>query len=230
MKNSWRVESKEGLAEVLREINLKVPLHSEGGRKDPVERYCIARLLHSVPSHRLQFPLNLNHRERPDFVLSMPRIKIGIEHTEVVSQNAANASAIRERGLGPEVYFSWHSEPGEQILSSKKIIEKIEDDKFPRPLYGDSVERNTADAILHSINNKKKKCSAEGFDRYEQNWLLMDNNWGGLNCNLRKMVEILIPKLAEQDMGIVFDSVFILSRREMCEIGKHVDFYPVNEI
>lgn len=159
----------------------------------------------------------------------MPRIRIGIEHTQVVSQNAASASAIRERGLGPEVYFHWHAKPGEEILPSKKLIEKIKKDKLSPPWHGDSVERNTADAVLQCVIEKKEKSIAEGFDRYEQNWLLMYNNWRGPRCNFRKMVEILTPKLAEQDVSSVFDSAFILSGREMCEIGKRVDFYPVDE-
>lgn len=107
-----RADSSEELRIRLAELDIKVPARSQGRRNRQAERYCIAHLLATL-SADLSFPLTLAHLDKPDFLLTMPGTEIEIEHTEAVPENVARANFLREKGLGPEVYFIAHATPGE---------------------------------------------------------------------------------------------------------------------
>jgi hypothetical protein len=106
-------ETEKELKTSLATLDLKVSPRSEGRTKEQVERYAAAHLLATLPSQRLSFPLILEHRDRPDFLLKMGKYSIGIEHTEAVPQNEAHASVLRHAGHGPDVYFLGRHVPGE---------------------------------------------------------------------------------------------------------------------
>jgi len=78
----------------------------------------------------MQFPLQLLHSDKPDFVLSVAGAETVIEHTEVVPENVAHANFLREKGHGPEMYFIPHASPGEPNKSGAEIIQEIKADEM----------------------------------------------------------------------------------------------------
>ena len=229
MKNLWRAETEAELADLISDVNVTVPLRSEGRTKDHTERYCMARLLASLPISRLQFPLQLDHQDRPDFVLSMRETRIGIEHTEVIPENVAHAAFLRDKGHGPEVYFMPHATIGEPKKTGAELIAEIEADEMGDGWCGDSFERNWAVAMLHFIQKKEAKALADGFERYEKNWLLLYDSWPGPNLNFKKAVSYLERLLAARKVH-TFDSIFIIHSQDLCEISGQAKYSQIPRI
>lgn len=230
IKNTWRIDSAEKLTEVVRGIDIAVPLRSEGRLNDHTERYCMARLLFNLQSCRLRFPLQLQHTDRPDFVLSMADSIIGIEHSEAVPQNYAKAGALREQGHGPDMYFAVRAAPGEPEKARAQIIKEIEANAPGDGWHGDSVEREWADAMLFFIKKKIEKTQRNGFARHPHNWLLLYDNWPGPSCDLEKAIAILQPRLVADSADSIFDAIFIINERAICEIADRIDIRPIKRI
>jgi len=229
MKNFWRAEMEAELVAMIRTVHVDVPLRSEGRTKDHTERYCMARLLAALPAGRLEFPLQLDHGDRPDFILSMSGDRIGIEHTEVIPENVAHAAFLREKGHGPDMYFTPHAVLGEPKKTGAKLIAEIEADEMGDGWFGDSFERDWAAAMFHFIHEKSTKTLAEGFDRYGENWALLYDNWPGPNLNFRKAVSFLQVLLTASNPHS-FDSIFIIHGKELCEINGQATFYKIPEV
>ncbi|MGH8080185.1 MAG: hypothetical protein ACREP7_06385 [Lysobacter sp.] len=227
-KNEWIFESQERLGEIVREIDIEVPLRSGGRTKDHTERYCVARLLLTMPVRLLGFPMILRHLDRPDFVLVTQNGEIGIEHTEVISPNVAHAAFLREKGFGPDVYPRSPAFAGEPIKTADELIQEIEDDSMGDGWSGDSVEREWVAAMVHCINRKISKTRLNGFSRYERNWLLLYDNWGGAALNFRLAISLLMPLLIGDDVYSVFDKIIIMEDRTMCSLDGTAIFYSVS--
>ena len=91
-------ETPAELLSKLAEVEISVPLQTEGRSNEHRERYMTARLLATLAdSSHLVFPLTLEHREKPDFSLNFPDRAIGIECVEAIPEEWAQIQAIRER-------------------------------------------------------------------------------------------------------------------------------------
>lgn len=220
MKESEPLLHANTLAELrgkLAKLNIMVPSRSEGDRKEQVERYCVAHLLATLSVARLAFPLTLTHRDRPDFFLEMSGLEVGIEHTEAVPRNAAAAQAMRERGVGPRVYFPARATPGEPKKASAEIRREIEADVYGNGWEGDAPEREWAKAIAYYVKEKLPKAQAEGFTRDATNWLIVYDNWPVPAADYEKASSYLIPLLADMEAFTVFDAIFVHDTTKMCE-------------
>lgn len=217
LKPLLRANTLTELRAKLATLNIAVPPRSEGDRREQVERYCVAHLLATLSATRLDFPLTLTHRDRPDFLLEMPGFEIGIEHTEAVPTNAAAAQAMRERGVGPEVYFPGRATPGEPKKASAEIRREIEADLSGKGWEGDAPEREWAEAMAYYVKEKLPKAQAEGFARYATNWLIVYDNWPVPAVDYGKASAYLAPLLDDMDAFVVFDAIFVHDTTKMCE-------------
>lgn len=209
----------------LAELDTHVPARSEGRRNHHVERYSIAHLLATLPVERFLFPLTLVHRDKPDFLLTMSDGDVGIEHTEAVPVNVARAQVMRERGLGSEVYFIPHVQPGEPRKEAEELRREIEADDAGGGWYGDSPEREWAEAIAHCVGEKLPKAMADGFARYAVNWLIIYDNWPLPMIDFTKAAPYLAQLLMEGGAYLVFDAIFVHDESNMCEFRP--SFSPV---
>lgn len=230
MKPLGRAETEVELADLIAKVNVDVPLRSEGRTKEHTERYCAARLLATLPRRRLKFPLQLDHYDRPDFVLSMADTHTGIEHTEVIPENVAHSEFLREKGHGPGMYSIPHAVLGESKKTGAELITEIEADEMGGGWYGDTFERDWAAAMLHFIQAKSVKAVADGFTRYRNNWLLLYDSWPGPNLNFKKAVSYLEALLVTDNTHDVFDSIFIIRAQDMCELNGQVTFFRIPHV
>ena len=107
------------LLAALAELDITVPRRSDGRTKSHTERYAVAHLISAlVEAEIIHYPMNISQRERPDFLLSMAEIQIGIEHTEAVPENEAHKTFLREKGGGSGVHYMSRNRPGEPKLSA----------------------------------------------------------------------------------------------------------------
>lgn len=215
-----RADTPAELKARLAELDIDVPLRSEGRRNHHAERYCIAHVLATLLVEQLSFPLTLTHSDKPDFLLAMPGTDVGIEHTEAVPENIARADFLREKeGLGPDVYFTPHVLPGEPRKTADELRREIEADESGSGWCGDSPEREWAAAMAHHVKEKMPKATADGFVRYPANWLIVYDNWPLPAIDYSKAATYLAPLLAEMGAFSVFDTIFVHDDSHMCEFG-----------
>lgn len=90
--NMIEATSATELLKRLTALDISVPLRTEGRTKDHGERAWICRFLATfAETGLLDFPLCVDHIDRPDIVLHLPSSSIGLEITEAVPKNWAHA-------------------------------------------------------------------------------------------------------------------------------------------
>ncbi len=220
------------LDSVLRSIDISVPRRSEGRTKKHTERYAIAHMLSSLlDKNRFLYPIKLIHRERPDFLLETNGILIGIEHTEAVPQNEAHKTVLRDKVDGPEVYFISRHQPGEPEKPAKKLIEEIQANHSDSGWTSDSVEREWVEAMLHTVKSKIEILAKDGFEKFDQNWLLIYDNWSLPALDQKKAGQLLLLKLKGSNSFDNFDSVYIITGNLVFEFSSTgVDEHEINDL
>ncbi|MFT3754878.1 MAG: hypothetical protein QM769_02850 [Pseudoxanthomonas sp.] len=213
----------------LRSINVDVPSRSEGRGTVHVETYSIVRLLGSLPFRIENFPLTLVKDECPDYLLTLNGKQVGIEHTEAISTNAAKEAALRDEGYGPDYYFARIPSLHEPRKSRKQLIEEIEANKSGPGWFGDSLEKNWAEAMAYFIGKKVVTASKAKFRRFDQNWLLIYDNWPTFAIKHDKALAYLYPNLAPSSPWQTFNRIFILDEKILLDLlpTGHC-FYDVN--
>jgi hypothetical protein len=227
MTRLLHAESAADLREKLAFLNIEVSPRSAGRTTKQAELFSIAHLLSSLPSERFSFPLSVEHADRPDFVVTSNDQSIGIELTEAVPENVARASALRESGVGPKVFFVPRARPGEPPKSTAALKEEIKMSRPGPPWVGDAPEREWAEAMLHFANIKVAKAKQEGFDMYPLNWLLIYDNWPLPSVHYVKASSMLAMKFNDAATHATFDRVFVLGSRFLCEFANRVDLHEV---
>lgn len=208
-------------------IDIHVPPRSKGRKKEQGERYSIAHLLASLPSEDILYPVNLTQQERPDFFLQMANLDVGIEHVEAVPESHVRASIYRQKGDGPQVHLLKKHQPGEFRRSKKAILNDIIRDKASPPWVGNEVEVDWARVMLHFIDSKVKIINKSGFAKFEENWLLIYNNWPLPGVHHEEVCSLLTDSFPNKILPSEFNRVFILDSKVLCEFGKRTRLHPV---
>jgi hypothetical protein len=93
-----KARSGSELISILESINIKVPLRTEGRSTEDCERWSICRLLATLAKNNLlKYPVEVHHRNKPDFRIRIGQDIIGVEVTEAIPQDLARADALMER-------------------------------------------------------------------------------------------------------------------------------------
>ncbi len=203
----------------LKHINVVVPGRANGRTKEHVELYSVIRLLGSLPRAAIDFPVRVTKRERPDFLVEFGVRKIGVEHTEAISQPAAKEAFLRSQGHGRDVKWIHVRSIDEPVKRSKKMIAEIQEDRLGTVWEGDSVEREWANAMAHVISEKVASASRTGFDKFEENWLLIYDNWTVPALDRENGMMLLRSRLNETNPWQIFSRVFILDEKMLLEIS-----------
>jgi hypothetical protein len=173
-----QADTLEALRGAIAKLNIAVPLRAEGRKTAHVERYAIAHLVASAALPDLRFPLKLFHQDRPDFLIEEHGgRRIAIEQVEAIPENEAKRTALREREEGEGVHFIQHAEPGEEKRSTEQLRHEIRDNEAGDGWVGDSAEREWAEAMMHFADVKVRLIGKGGYDRGDEIWLLIYDNW-----------------------------------------------------
>lgn len=171
-------ETPAELLSKLGEVDISVPLRTEGRSNGHRERYMAARLLATLAdSSHLVFPLTLEHREKPDFSLSFPDCTIGIECVEAVPKEWAQIQAIRERDFPNTMIMLPMLKPGQATYTMTERLEIARGERDGPPWVGTMALRQWAEAQSHFIEQKTLKLRANGYSDYTDNWLLIQDEW-----------------------------------------------------
>ncbi|WP_200383207.1 hypothetical protein [Thiococcus pfennigii] len=210
--------SSEELLNLLRGLDISVPSRTDGRKTEHTERYTICHLLSTLASsNRLQYPLTVQHSDRPDFVLSLAGKSIGIEHTEAVPENEAAKQALREKGIGPKVHFVSPTSPGEKRRSSKQLRAEIEADEMGDGWAGEQAQKEWAQVVQHFIRQKEAKLQAQGFKRHDEDWLLIYESWPLPAIDVKAAATYFCKHQAEEGTTPVFQKVFVMSGKKIVE-------------
>ena len=173
------------LLEALRAINISVPARVDGRTTDHVETWTGTRLMSTLAmAGRLQFPLSVTHRDRPDILIRLGEAEIGLEITEAISQQYAAYSALAEREF-PDVFlepahFRWGS-PEMTVDQMRQLLRK--DRMTSSGWVGDRPEIEWGLFIHSVVDNKLAKLAQAGFAKFGKNWLaIYDNLTLPANC------------------------------------------------
>lgn len=206
------------LFERLRGEDISVPARGRGRTSDHTEKWSICRFLATYAKREfIQYPIAVEHSDRPDCVLSMPSGGCGVEITEAVPENAAAISAYRNNKEIDGPFFLRHHAPDEARLARKHVRAAAASRAASEPWCGESVEREWVAVVRWFIATKVEAASAEGFALHQSNWLLIYENWPLPALHIERAAELFSFDLNEVDFG-PFSRVFVESSGSFVEI------------
>lgn len=204
--------SVDHLLAALREIDISVPGRISGRTSEHTERWTIARLLSSLgKAGRLEFPLSVVHRDRPDVLLETKATKIGIEVTEAISQQYAAYCALAEREF-PNVFLEpAHFRWGAPDMTAEQMRDLLRQTQLSSEGWaGDRPEEEWALFIQSIVDTKLKKLARSDFAKFDLNWLAVYDNLPLPNIHLGKAIGMLRPLLHDRwSLDPSFSTVFI---------------------
>ena len=212
---SLSTTSSQQLLDALQQVDISVPLRTEGRTTDHCETWSICRFLSTFSeSELLGYPLQLTHRDRPDFLVELASRRIGIEVTEVVPENKAAIDAYRENKEIDGPFFMQRHSPSESKLRGGKLRQEASSNTAGDGWAGDSVEREWVAAMQAFIGHKIAKAEKPDFGLFDQNWLLMYDNWSLPALDEVKATAMLSQSLDSDSFG-PFDRVFVESSNDI---------------
>jgi hypothetical protein len=203
--------NEEELRTSLSQIDTEVPARHQKRRSLHVERYDIVHLLAALRSESRTFPITVHHGDRPDFVLTEAGgRRIAIECVEAISPNVAKKAHLRGLGHGPEMHFIERAVPGEKLRSTKQLLREIYDERSGPPWHGDSAEREWAEAMAYFAKDKAEMVRKEGYDRGDETWLLVYDNWSIPSITARRAAEHFTTQPALGEILATFSRIFVM--------------------
>jgi hypothetical protein len=196
---------------ILENKDINVPPRNEGRTTENCEIWSICHLLATLVKYdRLDFPIRLTKRERPDFLLVSGDRHIGIEVTEAINPEYAKATTLPEADIeGATIdpsLFKWGTPPRKlhelrSIVSRKKLT--------GMGWEGTSVESEYAEAIFDVVTSKTAKLLRKGFERFTENWLVIYCNLTLPALELEDANEFFAEKAANYWRDSLFSAVFV---------------------
>ena len=191
--NNIHAHDNSELVEILSNIDITVPLRSEGRTKKHREQSSICLWLSTIPN--LEFPLTMAHQDKPDFYLKAGKSEYGIECTEAIPQDYAHATAISEKNSNDTVIdmslFEWGHKK-----APKDIYEIASHTKLTGPGWeGDNPEYKWAFAMSEIAKNKTILLQKQDFKKYSNNYLLIYDNLPRPYIDFNKACSFLILRV-----------------------------------
>lgn len=165
----------------LNSIDISVPSRSKGRTIIHTEMYSIVTFLLQFKNDIfVDFPVELIHKDKPDYRIFTANKSIGIEITESIPEQKARASVLLSKYfpkgsiLQPK-FFGWNApkRTNDEII---EIIKKSNLCLIGDGFSGESIEVNWMQGIYGCIKNKTQKLNKKGFHKFDKNWLLIYDN------------------------------------------------------
>jgi hypothetical protein len=187
-------------------------MRGAGRTKEHTEPWVTRRFLLSASRFDLlRFPLVVSPQDKPDLLLTMNGVEVGVEITEVVPPSYAEADAIaRKHYPTAEVdrsIFRWGAK-----FTTQQIHDHLSNPSRPMGpgWMGDSVESEWAAANSEAIVAKTHKLSSSGYGVHAENWLAAYSSSPGPALDLAIGVQKL-DRLRAEPGRVGFDRVLLLT-------------------
>jgi hypothetical protein len=212
-------KSKKELLNHLKSQDITIPERIQGATSQHYEKWGAFRLLATLAvDDRLEYPVTLTHRDKPDFHLELPDQDVGLEFTEAVSQEEAAIDAQAQHMGKSVVLFADQFKkdmPRRTAAERRRIIE----DPPPGGVgWGD--DRGVPEWIEWMLDPIRKKIIAfakPGFVKYAENWLLIHDDSPTLcGRNVRdRWVQLEMELKHHFSQTLCYDVIFIESDNEL---------------
>jgi hypothetical protein len=214
----FSVASPGELDRALALIDISVPPRTERTKED-CERWSACRFLATYARlSLLDYPLTVEHVDRPDLRLTMRGRQVGVEITEAIPTDWARADALRQHQDSEEAILLPRFLPGDAPRSLADI-EAIAAGKAPGDGWeGDAAEADWADAMMHRIQDKAQSVTKPGFTRLGENGLLIYDNWPLPGVNIELAADKLAGQLDALTNPLPFDRIFIERGDQIVEL------------
>jgi hypothetical protein len=202
--------SPEEMRRTLADIDISVPLRTEGRTTAHCERWSAARMLAAkADAGELSYPLSVESRDRPDLLLTLPDRKVGVEITEATPTDWARVDAMREHLDQDQALLIPQFLPNDPARSLDEIKTMAEGQAPTQGWAGNAPERQWADAMCHVIEQKIAKAGKPGFQHFDENWLLIYSAWPLPSVDLDVASSLLLERLQALSLPIPFQKILI---------------------
>ncbi|GAA4344745.1 hypothetical protein [Kangiella taiwanensis] len=227
-----KANSKSELLSILSSEDITVPPRHKGRTTNHTEKYCLFKMLATLAQHKLlKYPIEIVNRERPDFVFKACGQSIGIEQTEAVPENLAKQDFLRGKMGKNEVHFISKHHPKEAKKTTKQLKHEINNTVPSGGWVGDSVEVNWSEAMVYFIEKKEINGLKAGYASFDENSLLIYDNWPTAALDVDIGAKYLAKRLNEHTSKYNFDKIYILSHGYLLVFkGSSFEKYTVNEL
>ena len=215
--------------------DITVPLRTEGRTTEHCEQYTTARVLATIAeSSVIEYPLRLEHRDKPDFRLHLPGKSVGIECTEAVSDEWAHIDAIRERDFPESMVMLPMLKPGERKFTPVERVAIASGRKSGPPWVGKMAARQWAEAIAHFVERKTAKLRSGSYDATAENWLLIQDEWRVPVYRLedrREAAKLCIEKIASLLESPAFTRIYVTNSNWLLRLAPGaIEIQPINNL
>ena len=227
-----KAKSNTEMLSLLSEEDISVPARHMGRTTDHTEKYCLFKMLATLADNNLlQYPIEIIKQERPDFVFKYNGQSIGIEQTEVVPENLAKQDFLRNKMNKNEVRFISKHHHKEEKKTTKQLKHEINNTATSGGWVGDSVEVNWSEAMEYFIEQKETNALKTGYTSFEENGLLIYDNWPTAALDIEIGADYLLKKLNTNKHKYNFSKIYILSHGVLLVFNSsNYHKYKVNEL
>ena len=227
-----KANSNSEMLSLLSMEDIKVPPRHKGRTTEHTEKYCLFKMLATLAeNYLLKYPIEIVKQERPDFVFKLNDLSIGLEQTEAVPENLAKQDFLRSKMDKNEVRFISKHHPKEARKTTKQLKHEINNTVPSGGWAGDSVEVNWSEAMEHFIELKEINASKPGYTSFDENCLLIYDNWPTAALDVDVGANYLVKRLNDYKHKYNFDKIYILSHGYLLVFtGNNSHKYKVNEL
>jgi hypothetical protein len=182
--------------------------------KQYLEAYQAKQLLRLLDeTDELELPVCIEHRDKPDFVLSTRHLKIGLETSSFTDEEVMRADHLQFTRFPKAFVTTTGLRDGTARRSNDEIAETMLSFDSPWEDVADGAE-HVVQKIVQSIRLKRQKFHSPDFEKFDQNWLLLTDYQNPFSESLtdRILAEHLAAVSNRTDtIGSEFDRIYIFN-------------------
>ncbi|MFH6953360.1 hypothetical protein ACHSBP_09655 [Pseudoalteromonas sp. XMcav1-K] len=208
------------LQEILEKLKVKVLPRGKGRTSEQCEQWVFRESLNLLFCfNKVQLPLNVTKREKPDFHVEMAGANYGVELTEIIHPDHDKALTLPQANVVDPSLFKW-KQPQRTKQELKEVASRNQ--LTGAPWMGDSVEREFAQSVYDTILKKHKKLKSH-YTQYPSNCLLAYHNHSSPCLSYEKALKFTEDKLSLY-WGDGFDFVLVLKYQSLFIFSKSKAF------
>jgi hypothetical protein len=169
----------------------------------------LLRLLDSTDD--LDLPVCVEHRDKPDFLLSTRSCTIGLETTSFTDEEVRRADHLHFTRFPNACITTTGLRDGAHRRSSREIAETMFNWSGLWESVADGAD-HVSRKILESVRVKRQKFHSPRFDKFDQNWLLLTDYRNPFSDHITDAILAQRLSAASQHpdaIGTEFDGIYI---------------------
>jgi hypothetical protein len=185
------------------------------------EAYQAQQLLRLLDnSDGLELPVCVDHRDKPDFLLSTRSRRIGLETSSFTDEEVMRADHLHHTRYPQAFITTTGLRDGVRRRSNDEIAETMLSWDSPWEDIADGAE-HVVRKIFESIRLKQQKFYSAAFDKFDENWLLLTDYRNPFSDTITDdiLARHFLTAIGRGDvLGSEFDRIYIFYGRRCFRI------------